>query len=85
MNVGQPLSRNISMHIIPEHYRPLVSSMRAMVNNLTRAMGIFVGGHIIEGFSSNMPFAFTIFLYAMGTLMFLSFLEISSAADRDHS
>lgn len=70
MNMGQPLIRNISMHIASEHHRPLMSSMRAMVNNLTRAMGIFIGGSLMESFSYNMPYAFTILLYAMGTLIF---------------
>lgn len=72
MNMGQPLIRNISMHIVMEHHRPLMSAMRAMVNNLTRALGIFLGGWIMENFSYNTPYAFTILFYLLGTAVFYS-------------
>ncbi len=75
MNMGQPLIRNISMHIVLEHHRPLMSAVRATINNLTRALGIFLGGWIMENFSYNTPYAFTIVFYLLGTLVFYSLFK----------
>lgn len=70
MNMGQPLIRGISMEIVEEHERPLMSSMRAMINNLTRALGIFIGGYLMTHFSYNTPYIFTIIFYLLGTYLF---------------
>jgi MFS family permease len=70
MNMSQPLIRNISMNIVEEHQRPLMSAMRAMINNLARALGILLGGAIMARFSYNTPYAFTIFFYIIGTYLF---------------
>lgn len=72
MNMGQPLIRNISMHIIEDHHRPLMSAMRAMLNNISRALGILVGGWIMSTFSYNTPYVFTILFYILGTMVFYS-------------
>ena len=70
MNMGQPLIRNISMDIVSEKHRPLMASMRAMINSLTRAAGIFFGGALMEGYTYNTPYIFTILLYLLGTVVF---------------
>lgn len=70
MNMSQPLIRNISMDIAKEHHRPLMSAMRAMVNNLMRALGIFLGGGIMEIYTYNTPYIFTIIFYIIGTYIF---------------
>lgn len=70
MNMSQPLIRNISMDIVEEHFRPLMSAMRAMINNLMRALGIFLGGIIMETFTYNTPYIFTIVFYIIGTYIF---------------
>lgn len=70
MNMSQPLIRNISMEIVEEHHRPLMSAMRAMINNLMRALGIFLGGRIMGAFTYNTPYAFTILFYLIGTFIF---------------
>lgn len=75
MNMGQPLIRNISMHVVDEHHRPLMSAMRAMMNNLSRAAGIFMGGHIMANFNYNTPYMFTIALYLLGTMIFYALFK----------
>lgn len=70
MNMGQPLIRNIAMSIALEEHRPLMSAMRVMFNNLTRALGIYLGGTIMERYTYNTPYLFTIGAYLIGTLIF---------------
>ncbi len=70
MNMSQPLIRNISMDIVDDSLRPLMSAMRAMINNLMRALGIFLGGAIMEGYTYNTPYIFTIVFYLIGTYIF---------------
>lgn len=70
MNMSQPLIRSISMHLVDDHHRSLMSAMRAMVNNLTRALGIFVAGILMSRYTYNTPYIFTILLYILGTLVF---------------
>lgn len=70
MNMNQPLIRNISMDIVEENFRPLMSAMRAMINNLMRALGIFLGGIIMEAYTYNTPYLFTILFYLIGTYIF---------------
>ncbi len=81
MNMGQPLIRNISMHIVSEQHRPLMASMRAMINNLTRGVGIFIGGGLMENFTYNTPYLFTILLYAIGTLIFYRLFRNQFSSD----
>lgn len=75
MNMGQPLIRNISMSLVTEMHRPLMSAMRAMINNITRAIGIYLGGLIMARFTYNTPYAFTIFFYLIGTSIFFSIFK----------
>lgn len=75
MNMGQPLIRNISMQIIEDHHRPLMSAMRAMLNNFSRAIGILIGGWIMTNYTYNTPYAFTILFYIIGTLIFFSIFK----------
>ena len=84
MNMGQPLIRNISMHIVDDHHRPLMSAMRAMVNNLSRALGIFLGGRIMGIFTYNTPYIFTILFYIIGTFIFFSIFK-NEIAQNNHN
>lgn len=47
----------------------------AMMNNLSRAAGIFMGGHIMANFNYNTPYMFTIALYLLGTMIFYSLFK----------
>lgn len=70
MNMGQPLIRNIAMDIVEEQQRPFMSAMRVMVNNIARALGIYIGGSLMESISYNAPYALTILFYLIGTILF---------------
>ena len=75
MNMGQPLIRNISMHIVEDQHRPLMSAMRAMMNNITRALGIYVGGAMMAKYGYNSPYALTIVFYLIATWLFYSLFK----------
>ncbi|QVK20988.1 MFS transporter [Mycoplasmatota bacterium] len=70
MNMSQPLIRNISMQMVDDQQRSLMSAMRAMVNNLARALGIFLGGSLMSMYTYNTPYIFTILFYIIGTCIF---------------
>jgi MFS family permease len=70
MNMSQPLIRTISMNISSEHHRPLMSAMRAMINNISRAVGIMIGGYLMSQFNYNTPYIVTILCYLIGTYVF---------------
>ncbi|OJV64301.1 MAG: hypothetical protein BGO41_11775 [Clostridiales bacterium 38-18] len=75
MNMGQPLIRNISMHIVEDQHRPLMSAMRAMMNNITRALGIYVGGAMMAKYGYNSPYTLTIVFYLIATWLFYSLFK----------
>ncbi len=62
-----------------------MSAMRVMFNNLTRALGIYLGGSIMERYTYNTPYVFTIGAYIVGTLIFYLLFrqEIHSKALQD--
>lgn len=70
MNMSQPLIRNISMTLIDHHNRSMMSALRAMVNNLSRALGIFISGILMSTYTYNTPYIFTILFYIIGTTIF---------------
>lgn len=70
MNMSQPLIRNISMEMIDHHSRSMMSALRAMVNNLSRALGILISGILMSIYTYNTPYMFTIVFYIIGTTLF---------------
>lgn len=70
MNMGQPLIGNISMSIVDEKLMPLMSAMKAMMDNLMRALGIFIGGRLMEKYTYNTPYFWTILFYLLATYIF---------------
>lgn len=71
MNLNQPIIQNLSMEMVEEGERPILSSLFALSSNFTRAIGIMSGGYLMEKVSYNSPYYFTIVLYLLGTYMFL--------------
>jgi len=70
MNMSQPLIRNISMTLVEHQNRSMMSALRAMVNNLSRALGIFISGILMTRYTYNTPYIFTILFYIIGTTIF---------------
>ncbi|MBP2028317.1 MFS family permease [Acetoanaerobium pronyense] len=71
MNMAFPLIQNIGMEMVHPLDRANLSSLMSLSGNLTRALGISVGGFIMENYSYNMPYYFTVGLYLIATSMFV--------------
>lgn len=69
MNMANPVIGSLAMEIVSEEVRAHMSSMVSMTNNLFRALGIFVGGHLMT-ISYNFPYYITIVCYLIGTFLF---------------
>lgn len=70
MNLNNPINQNLSMEMVDEGKRSLLSSVFALSSNFTRALGIIVGGWMMENISYNSPYYVTIVLYLIGTYTF---------------
>lgn len=72
MNMATPVMQNLEMELIEEDERTNLSSLAAVVQNLSRAVGITAGGFIMEHISYNAPYFVTVVLYVIGVLIFRS-------------
>ncbi|MGL6065382.1 MAG: MFS transporter [Fusobacteriaceae bacterium] len=70
MNLNQPLIQNISMDIVEEQDRALMSSLILMTSYLTRAVSVIIAGYVMENISYNLPYYVTVVLYLSGTYTF---------------
>ena len=70
MNLNNPINQNLSMEMVSEDERPILSSLFTLSGNFTRAIGIVIGGYLMENISYNTPYYFTIVLYLVGTYLF---------------
>lgn len=75
MNMAFPLIQNIGMEMVHPLDRANLSSLMSLSGNLTRAIGISIGGFIMENYSYNVPYYFTVGLYLIATLMFISMFK----------
>ncbi|MGL5123157.1 MAG: MFS transporter [Fusobacteriaceae bacterium] len=75
MNLNQPLIQNISMDIVEEQDRALMSSLILMTSYLTRALSVIVAGYVMENISYNLPYYVTVVLYLSGTFTFYKFFK----------
>lgn len=70
MNMAMPIIQNLSMELVDEHDRTNLSSVMSLSSHISRAIGIGIGGFIMENVSYNTPYCFTIMLYVIGIVMF---------------
>lgn len=70
MNLNQPLVQNISMEIVDDELRPLMSSLSQMTGYITRALSVLLAGYIMENYTYNTPYYFTVILYLTSTYLF---------------
>ncbi len=56
MNLNHPIVQNLSMEMVDEDERPMVSSLFTLSGNLTRALGMVAGGYLMEKVSYNAPY-----------------------------
>lgn len=72
MNMAHPLIQNLYMDVTEDKYRPLVSSLRSTVSNISRAGGIMLGGYMMANVGYGSPYVVTIICYIIGTIIFRS-------------
>lgn len=70
MNMANPVIQSLAMEIVDHETRTYMSGMVSLINNLFRALGIFVGGVVMYKFTYNTPYYFTITCYLIGTYIF---------------
>ncbi|RDY26991.1 MFS transporter [Romboutsia weinsteinii] len=70
MNMAMPLTQNLSMELVDEKDRTNLSSVLSLSSNVSRAIGISIGGFVMEKVSYNAPYYVTIVLYIIGIIMF---------------
>lgn len=72
MNMASPIIGTLAMEIVDEDMRTHMSGMISLINNLFRALGIYIGGYIMFKYSYNTPYYFTILCYLLGTYIIYS-------------
>ncbi|MDO4800422.1 MAG: MFS transporter [Bacillota bacterium] len=76
MNMAGPVINNLAMELVDDELRTFMSSMVSLMNSAFRALGIFVGGILMQHYSYNTPYFFTITAYLLGTsLLYLAFSD----------
>lgn len=70
MNMAMPLIQNLSMEIVHESERTNMSSLIALSSNISRAIGIAIGGFLMETISYTIPYYFTVAFYLVAVILF---------------
>lgn len=78
MNMATPLTQNLSMELVDKKDRTNLSSMISLCSNISRAIGISIGGVIMEKISYNSPYYLTVILYIIGVVIFASLYKNES-------
>lgn len=71
MNMAQPVLQNLSMDLVQKESRSSLSSFLALSNNILRGAGVYLGGMMMERFTYNTPYYFTVVMYFIGTILFM--------------
>ncbi|KXG78977.1 MFS transporter [Thermotalea metallivorans] len=71
MNMAQPVLQELSMNLVEKDCRAAFSSFLALSNNILRGVGVFLGGMLMERFTYHTPYYFTVFMYFVGTILFM--------------
>ncbi|MDQ0557015.1 MFS transporter [Paraclostridium ghonii] len=70
MNMASPLIQNLSMEIVHESERTNMSSLIALSSNISRGIGIAIGGFLMETISYTIPYYFTVGFYLIAVILF---------------
>lgn len=70
MNMAMPLIQNLSMEMVNDEQRTNMSSLIALSGNISRAIGIAIGGFLMENISYNTPYYFTVAFYVIAVMLF---------------
>ena len=75
MNMGTPIIQNLGMNLVHPLDRANLSSLMSLSSNLTRAIGIAIGGYIMHRYDYNTPYYFTVALYLVATVLFIKLYQ----------
>ncbi|CEH33656.1 Major facilitator superfamily domain, general substrate transporter [Romboutsia lituseburensis] len=78
MNMATPLTQNLSMELVDKKDRTNLSSMISLCSNISRAIGISIGGVMMEKISYNSPYYLTVILYIIGVVIFANLYKKES-------
>lgn len=70
MNMAMPLIQNLSMEIVSDKERTNMSSLISLSSNISRAIGIAIGGFLMENVSYTVPYYFTVGFYIVAVILF---------------
>lgn len=70
MNMAMPLIQNLSMDLVDEKERTNMSSLISLSSNISRAIGIAIGGFLMENISYTVPYYFTVAFYLIAVILF---------------
>lgn len=71
MNMVNPLLQNLGMEMVHPLDRANLSGLMTLFGNITRGVGIAVGGYLMKNISYNAPYYFTVFFYLCSTVLFI--------------
>lgn len=75
MNMGTPIIQNLGMNLVHPLDRANLSSLMSLSSNLTRAVGIAIGGYIMHKYDYNTPYYFTVAFYLLATVLFIKLYQ----------
>lgn len=70
MNMAMPLIQNLSMEMVSDKERTNMSSLISLSSNISRAIGIAIGGFLMENISYTVPYYFTVGFYLIAVMLF---------------
>ena len=70
MNMAMPLIQNLSMEMVSDKERTNMSSLISLSSNISRAIGIAIGGFLMENISYTVPYYFTVGFYIIAVILF---------------
>ncbi|MEF9992038.1 MAG: MFS transporter [Romboutsia sp.] len=70
MNMATPLIQNLSMEMVDKRDRTNVSSVISFSSNISRGIGITIGGFMMENISYSSPYYGTVLIYIVAIVMF---------------
>lgn len=71
MNMAMPLIQNLSMEMIEDKDRTNMSSLMSLSGNISRAIGIAIGGFLMQNVSYTAPYYFTVLFYIIAVSLFV--------------
>lgn len=72
MNMAAPLNTSIFMELVSPEERSNFSSLLSLFSSFSRAIGISIGGYLMQHVSYNFPYYLTVLLYLSAICVFIN-------------